>query len=1096
MGVGQGARSAVYTMDLYAFEQKLKFYIEKGGRSQAAVARLLGHRPDTFNKWVHSVNKMPFDVLHEFCRLHGLEGEQQLELFQLLGYEILPLEPQKVVKVSELRAERVVVEHLEVATTPTRPTAPLRTRIPDPRAARLVGRSDELDWLCERLRAGGVAAIAGVRGIGGIGKTELAIAAASELESHFEGRVIWLDCGPNDTLAIQERLAAAAGTVLDSEDPQVRADALALALRQQPPTLVVLDDLRRRHLADFGMIAPPRPPCALAVTSRRSDLPLPGQAIWHLDTLAPPQSQELLTTLLPAGWLAAEPAAAEEIAGLLEHVPLALTLAGRRAERIGQRRDGSASQPLATLLDELRARRIQVVNQGEDPERPDLSMVITFDASYEDLDPTDQARLRRLGVFARNEFELPALKAVWGDDERPARQALERLVNAGLLEEPGQRTWWMHDLLREYATERLGVADPGEEQSARLAHAAYWQRYLDDLELLDVDDWQNLAAHRPEVEQAADWLLGNWRRAPGLAAELAVTIHRAFTSRLGPNWEAWLLAGLAAAEAAEQRDTIRYLQCSLGVLYTTVGNVARADELLHASLVAAKQLQETAATDQERAALKVEAAVTQTRLAFLLHTCGEYDEAERLYRESIQVLEEVGARHTLATTKPSLAVLLRDRGKYTEAERLYGESLPILEEEGNCHAVAITKAAIAGLCHTRGDYKRAEGLYRESLQILDAVNDYLGKARTQSALADLLLQQGKYDEAEQLYRGSIQIKDALGDRIGKAQAQSELADLLRTRGEYKEAEQLYREGLEVVRDGRSKALIQESLALLLRTRGELDEAEQLYRDSLRTFKTVGDRRMIAVAQAGLASVLMARGEYNEAERLCRQSLKISEKVGDPREIALRRGTVARLLVFRREPEEAERLYRESLDLLKVVGDQRELVVFQSELADLLCALGHYDEAEQLYKSGLEACRAISDRQGIAVFLKGLGNLAKSRGQPEKAVDLLRQARQEFLQLQLHSWVASVDRLLASVQDAAVPLGRLVALLRRARQGDQEAGQQAWEICQGLGWAQDETTAILGRALQRLLAGVSPEAALANLPDDLRTRILEGLDDRS
>jgi hypothetical protein len=120
------------------------------------------------------------------------------------------------------------VAHTVYASAPL----PLRTRIPDARAVRLVGRDEDLRWVCRRLKAQGTAAIAGVRGIGGIGKTELAIAAARELEDHFEGRVIWLDCGPNDIHALQERLAAAVGARLEGNDLRLRADVLALALRQ------------------------------------------------------------------------------------------------------------------------------------------------------------------------------------------------------------------------------------------------------------------------------------------------------------------------------------------------------------------------------------------------------------------------------------------------------------------------------------------------------------------------------------------------------------------------------------------------------------------------------------------------------------------------------------------------------------------------------------------------------------------------------------------------------------------------------------------------------------------------------------------------
>ncbi|MCI0565534.1 MAG: NB-ARC domain-containing protein, partial [Nitrososphaera sp.] len=94
------------------------------------------------------------------------------------------------------------------------PPAPLRTRIPQPKAQQLIGRETELNWICQRLLGEEEVVIAAVRGIGGVGKTELAIAAVRRLEAHFEERVMWIDCGTNDIISIQARMAAALGFLL------------------------------------------------------------------------------------------------------------------------------------------------------------------------------------------------------------------------------------------------------------------------------------------------------------------------------------------------------------------------------------------------------------------------------------------------------------------------------------------------------------------------------------------------------------------------------------------------------------------------------------------------------------------------------------------------------------------------------------------------------------------------------------------------------------------------------------------------------------------------------------------------------------------
>ncbi|MCB0173740.1 MAG: hypothetical protein KDJ97_24685, partial [Anaerolineae bacterium] len=431
---------------------------------------------------------------------------------------------------------------------PAPPSEPIPTRIPTPRADTFVGRSDDLDWLCNRLKAGDVAAVAGVRGIGGIGKTELAIAAANRLKPHFgEAHILWLECGPNSVYAIQERIAAALGVPLTGNDLRLRADSLALALKQRPPTLMVLDDIRRRHLADFHYLLPPRPPCALLVTSRRDDLPnVPRQAIKKLEVLAPEQADLLLTNLLDEIGLVPETETVTEVSALLEHIPLALTLAAGRAGRLARRRSTGVS-PLTTLLAELQQRRrVLVLELGD---RPDLSIIATFQVSYEELSDDNQARLRRLGVFARNEFELPALQAVWDTDEEDTRRTLLNLTNAGLLEDVDDDVWWMHDLLREYAADLLSQVDNDEQYTAHLNHADLWRWYLDNLSLRSLADWRGLEAHRPEVESAADWLTATPTAPLFLKMALPYAIATTFPNTTFP----WLDDALrTAVDAAEQ----------------------------------------------------------------------------------------------------------------------------------------------------------------------------------------------------------------------------------------------------------------------------------------------------------------------------------------------------------------------------------------------------------------------------------------------------------------------------------------------------------------------------------------------------------------
>jgi tetratricopeptide (TPR) repeat protein len=230
--------------------------------------------------------------------------------------------------------------------------------------------------------------------------------------------------------------------------------------------------------------------------------------------------------------------------------------------------------------------------------------------------------------------------------------------------------------------------------------------------------------------------------------------------------------------------------------------------------------------------------------------------------------------------------------------------------------------------------------------------------------------------------------------------------------------------------------------------------------------------------------------------LHQEMLDIYEKLGDVRERAVTLGDIARLKAQAGDVAGALALHQERLDIFEKLGDVRSRAVTQSDLADLLSARGEYDEAERLYRDSLEICRRIRDRQSTLALLARLGRLALTRGRREEALPLLHEARQGFAALGFTPWVAHVDELLAMAQDHGLTLDDLIAMVRAARQGDQQAGQQAWEICSHLTQASDAGQAALGRALRRLLAGEPPETALASLSDDLRTYILEGLNNEA
>ena len=669
-------KSNMQTIEFDSLGQALKHFRQRyqdyfgENMSQATLSERLGKSPGSRNMisaWESDRKKPDRETLLQVAEILQLDGLEINALMQLADYKAIFLEDDKTDEglsalVIQQAAKSGMGQALEQSGLMRQSLpVPIPTIIPEPRTEHFVGREGDKARLRERLLAHDTAAVAGMRGIGGIGKTELAIAVVREVKDEFPGGVIWLDCGPNDVHALQGRLAQALGIELRFDDLSSRFDALTLALKHRQVTLIVLDDIRRRHLADFDWLLPRMPLCSVLVTSRRDDLPLPVQAIRALDVLSPEQGVVLLSELLAEEAIVADASGEGKIAELLEYIPLALMLAARRAGRLKK----FTEQPLAMLLKELTTRRrIRVIDGGE---RPDMSVVITFDASFDDLEAVDQQRLAQLGVFARNEFVLSAIQVVWQIDMEEAQATLSRLGYAGLLEAVQVEQWWMHDLLREYAGERLSKTDDSVKLGTQLTYARYWKEVIDDIELLSVADWQLLAYYQPEIEQSANWLLAEWRHDPGLAAEYVVEISQIWQSYTFSQWENWLQQGVEAAEAAELPNAVRRLQRSLGEYYQWQGDMVQAEEYLRGSLATAVSLLTQARDQKDPEGIddgQRGVAVTQSSLADLLSNRGQYDEAERLYRESLAVFEEIGDSRGVAVTQSSLADLLRTRGQY------------------------------------------------------------------------------------------------------------------------------------------------------------------------------------------------------------------------------------------------------------------------------------------------------------------------------------------------------------------------------------------------------------------------------------------------
>lgn len=224
------------------FEEAIKAHIEESERSQAATARLLGVEADTFNKWVRAVNRMPIDILHQFCELMGLSETQRVELFVLAGYAVPP----------------VVTEMPTRVWTPQDMASPDDVPLPAKPYRDLIGRERLVEELLVTLSDPAGKRLVAIDGLGGIGKTALAREVVERtLTQQLFDQTIWVQAPREEFIDLTRSKKTGTltyDTVLDSMARHLGAvevfrlsgktkEARLRRLLQAQRVLVVLDNI-------------------------------------------------------------------------------------------------------------------------------------------------------------------------------------------------------------------------------------------------------------------------------------------------------------------------------------------------------------------------------------------------------------------------------------------------------------------------------------------------------------------------------------------------------------------------------------------------------------------------------------------------------------------------------------------------------------------------------------------------------------------------------------------------------------------------------------------------------------------------------------
>ncbi|MBN1935121.1 MAG: protein kinase [Anaerolineae bacterium] len=622
--------------------------------------------------------------------------------------------------------------------------------------AQFVGRRQELaDFLRMMIRSQQQNTTC-LAGMGGIGKTSLAIHIAHQLRDRFVDGVLWANARTSDPLAIIDSWARAYDCDFSGlPDLASRATALRGILADKR-LLLILDDVQ--SIEQVQLLVPGSSHCITLLTTR--DLALATALnvhIYPLSALNPLESRQLLIRLLGEERVMSEKDAADEICDLLGHLPLAVEIV---AQRLASRK----RWPLADLAERLRdeTRRLSELQISDHQVRA------SFESSLDTLDESLRHSFALLGVFEGRPFTLNAFVAVAGLDRWMAEDDLYALLALSLVGEFGETHYRQHPLLADFAREQLAHARPAYERMVRY-YLDYAVAHQKEYALLD-QEWDNLMAGMKMAYEQELWpVVIEYAEA---LTDIWFAWGRLSDARRGLEW------AIKATIALENISGRALFTLQKGRACIRQGDYDQAESYLGQSRTLYDQIKDASG----------EINVIY-ELAEIAAERGQFDRAHQMLIQGLERLNQDIPDHS---TKGAILYKLADteyaQGHFQQAQDLAQEAFEIRKTHNDCTGEIQTLRLLADIAISCKDYSLAETFCNQALTACESIQEKREMALVLYSLATVhyyghrFKQTGNLELAKEYADQSLHLFTNMGDQRSQAQVLWRLSQVEATLG--------------------------------------------------------------------------------------------------------------------------------------------------------------------------------------------------------------------------------------------------------------------------------------------------------------------------
>ena len=618
------------------------------------------------------------------------------------------------------------------------------------RESSFVGRDRELAEIRRLLFTTNILTLTG---IGGSGKTRLAIEAAAGLVETLPDGAWSVELG---ALAAGDLVFNTVASTLNVRaGPASTLEETLLEYLRSRTLLLILDNCE--HLAAacatfVGAVTRSCPNVRVLATSREA-LNVPGEVVWHVPSLSIPATDgvsldeltdyeaprlfiERAAAIRPGFALTSRDArAVAAICRRLDGIPLAIELAAARVPVL-------SVEQIAARLDE----RFRLLTGGSRTAAPrQRTLRGALDWSYDLLSANERALLRRLAVFAGG-WTLEGCEAVCGGDGVEASDVLDLLTqliskSLALMETPGDQVRYrMLETVREYGAERLVEAN--ESAAIRTRHRDWYLGMAEQAEAAlggaDQVTWlRRLQAEYDNLRAALEW-----SRAGEGSADAGMRLAWGL-------WQFWYVRG----DFSEGRMWLE-----------TMLRRHRGRDVLRA-----KVLREA---------------------GFLAWRQGDYSAAADLGAEGLAIFRDLGDVPGMGGALYLLGNVAFYQGDLGRAKTLHSESLALRRQAGDRRRIAISLNVLGEVARAEGDYRTARAAYEESLALAREAGDQRGAATATGNLGYVALQEGDAEQAARLLREGLSSAKQLVHKLGIAGYLAGLAGAAGLAREYPRAARL------------------------------------------------------------------------------------------------------------------------------------------------------------------------------------------------------------------------------------------------------------------------------------------------------------------